>query len=98
MALPLALVQRFVAHLGALRGELAALQGALTDPAAADAREKLRSLSHQLAGTADGYGFPVVGACARRLEAELARTDPRLADPVLALDDALAAAVLGGAG
>lgn len=103
MTLPPALVRRFVAHLDLLRGDLAALQPALTNPAltdpAADAREKLRSLSHQLAGTADGYGFSVVGACARRVEAALAQADPVLADVVRALADAVTDAVgRGGAG
>lgn len=97
MSLPPALVQRFTAHLAALRGEVAALAPRLAPPhAEADARERLRGLSHQLAGTADGYGFPVVGAGARRVEAALTDDDPGLPALVRALEDALAQAVSAG--
>ncbi len=99
MPLPPALVQRFLAHLEAVREEVAALQPALSEPAdvSAPARERLRGLSHRLAGTADGYGFPGVGACARRVEGALARVDPAIVDHARALVDALADAVRGSA-
>lgn len=99
MALPPALVQRFLIHLEALFEEVSAVQHGLTQPASLDASsaERLRVLSHQLAGVAEGYGFPVVGARAQQVEVAIAAADPALAAHVRGLADALADATRGGA-
>ena len=69
MSLPRPLIQRFVRHLGEVEVKLAAIEVRLaSDRSTEDVLEPLSALAHKLAGTADAYGFPAVGACARSLQ------------------------------